>query len=169
MIYRKQSASKASFCNENCIEWYFFHTTIAIICTVVKGFSFRHMFDLKERCWLGDQSVQQQYSIKMVSLGLMVCKTLPFRSLFWCPFEKGTDSLFCFTRTPLGTVLVPFSTKKGTILHFASIFFSITRNKGMQSLLMCEVQSWNTCMEFDKEIKIGPIYERCNCLILLMW
>ncbi len=28
----------------------------------------------------------------------------------------------------------------------------ITRNKGRQSLLMCEVQSWNTCMEFNKEI-----------------
>ncbi len=33
----------------------------------------------------------------------------------------------------------------------------ITRKKGRQSLLMCVVQCWNTCMAFNKEIKIGMI------------
>ncbi len=46
-------------------------------------------------------------------------------------------------------------------------FNYMTINKGRQSLIMCEVQSWNTCMAFNKEIKIGPIYERCGRLILL--
>ncbi len=49
------------------------------------------------------------------------------------------------------------------------ILYTITRNKGSQSLLMCETQSWITCKEFNKEIKIGPIYERCSRLILLIW
>ncbi len=71
-----------------------------------------------------------------------------------------------------GPPLVALKQNKLELLIGETVFRShkfITRNKGRQALLMCEVQSCNKCIEFNKEIKTGPIYQRCSHLKLIMW
>ena len=66
--------------------------------------------------------------------------------------ESAIWGLFCARRAPMQLI---------HILLTYMIKFSpsgITRNKGRQLLLICEIQSWNTRMAFNKEIKIVPIY-----------
>ncbi len=70
-----------------------------------------------------------------------------------------------YEKTDCTKVMMNIS-KLHIVKHSEIVGKLITRiNKGRQSMLMCKVQSWNHCMAFNEEIKIGPIYERCGPLI----